>query len=117
MYDYKHTIVEAMESLARTFKPTTFFDLPAEIRDQIYESTVIDGSALGWVWVNSKHRTHLHAPPTASLTCQQLRKEILPIHYSVSHFAIGICYVIGDAPAFAEWLALIGEDNVKHIRQ
>jgi hypothetical protein len=76
-----------------------FLDLPAEIRNQIYELVVISKGIIGYA-----------RPPNIAQVSQQVRRESLPIFYSNNIFNVQ------SASSLNAWIPSISEPNRHLIR-
>ncbi|KAK3057463.1 hypothetical protein LTR09_001647 [Extremus antarcticus] len=73
-------------------KPTTIFDLPAELRVSIYELVLFlpTGHIINTSYTSSRYYHRYRTPqPSLTLTCRQIRSESLPIYYASSAFFLG----------------------------
>lgn len=59
-------------------------ELPAELRNHIYEFVVLQESRVSiFTWLPAHEED---AQPALSLTCRQIRNECLPVYYDVNTF-------------------------------
>lgn len=97
-----------------------FLNLPAEIRNRIYEYAVTtsDGRSIE-IGHRYPHVIHTgNAQLTITRVCRQLRHETLAMFYSMNHFVAYLEPTTREHPnkfRVTQWLIAIGEENAKHI--
>ena len=103
---------------------TDFLDLPPELRNRIYELSLVQGRSINPVHLEDQRQ------PAITRTCHQIRKETLPIYYSQNHFILTRCCYncnygnardhIGYSCSItkarpADWIKAMGCENLQHI--
>ena len=94
-----------------------FIELPAELRNRIYEFAVIESDPIDLIVCCCKHCPHMAivVQPAVTRASRQLREESLPIFYGQNLF-LGQAYE-GYVPAkMIRWLRAIGAQNRSHIK-
>lgn len=90
--------------------PLLFFDLPREIRDEVYHH-VFPGSIRGSALIRPFNRYHhIRAPLGLLRTCSQAYDEAIPHLYRHSEFLLHAPHQTYD------WINTIGSKNANHIR-
>ncbi|KAK5117196.1 hypothetical protein LTR85_008964 [Meristemomyces frigidus] len=112
----------AIGNSQRGVRALDLLDLPPEIRNCIYEYAVVmpEGEAI-------EIRTQYYAPhhgqgqqPVITRVCRQLRRETLPMYYSMNRLTTSVGYIEDvqtQKIAVNAWLAAVGETNAGHIRR
>ncbi|KAK4540743.1 hypothetical protein LTR36_008958 [Oleoguttula mirabilis] len=93
-----------------------FMDLPPELRVNVYRHALLhheerkpSAVQVGDIRTYKKTLATLAVTQTNSL----IRREALPVYYSNNNFSFDLTY---SRPATEQWLQLIGQDAVQHIR-
>lgn len=88
---------------------TSFFDLPAEIRNDIYALAVIEEQPIA-------ARLPFKVPPITQV-CHQTRIEALPVFYAGNHFDLDIESTDYSITNLRCWLNAIGSQSILCIRK
>ena len=92
--------------------------LPPELRDQIYEYIVLKPRTTITMLTNHACvQSEVSAgQPALSYVNKQLRAETLPLFYSSNTFLAEVSDIY-DLEIAKQWLAAIGDSNVRHLRR
>jgi hypothetical protein len=95
--------------------PPRLLHLPAELRNIIYEFLVVfDGPITPLDKLNNLKSPYEcgHRQPNISLVCTQLRRESLPLFYSMNIFDMTWAVNLN----CADWADAVGERNLRHLK-
>ncbi|KAK3075615.1 hypothetical protein LTR53_000953 [Teratosphaeriaceae sp. CCFEE 6253] len=98
-------------------EPTGILSLPAELREQIYETMVgkLKNTITMLTNYDCFHSEVSASQPAISRVCHQLRHETLATFYSSNVFLAEVSDQ-ADLETALRWLATIGESNVARLR-
>lgn len=102
---------DIIKALVRDVEPFPLLELPAELRNMVYEFVLTSPSAL-----------QRPAQPALTMACRQVRDEALPLFYSSNVFSFDLRYQYPTSPmAFRaqglQWLDSITQKNSTHIQK
>lgn len=100
-------------------KPFRLFDLPAELRNSIYEDVVVSKNETVLLAYPGWGDRCLRIVPALAQATQQLREEVLPVYFSVNAFCTTASLSVGPRDmqvVLNHWKGRVLRNNAKSIR-